>query len=239
MTGSAWLNTDHQLVPGTEIFRAGRCFQLWWHTASHSQTLLRSPKGEDQQGRTYETRIDVLFKPITVMKIRQYYDDLLIRCATQDEADRIRSGSPSARYNRDDRFLILESGGEQDYVVAAAVGWHEDTLGFEEPSAFSNHDPGTPPWARTPLFGVDAGLGGNVATAQELIEALASDPIVTIDRARYRYVYALLMRLDTGAGEPSFGCAGVFLTKSEADKAQEQRANKSTACWVEAVPIGV
>jgi hypothetical protein len=48
MTASTWLNTDHQLAPGTEIFRADRCFELWQYTASHSQTLLRSPKGTDR-----------------------------------------------------------------------------------------------------------------------------------------------------------------------------------------------
>jgi hypothetical protein len=181
MTERAWLTTDHPLVPGTEIFRADRCFQLWQHTASHSQTLLRSPRGTDLLGRTYDTRIDVLFKPITVMKIRQDYDDLVIRVATQDEAAAIRSDSPSARYYSESRVFILESAGETDYVVAAAVCWHEDRLGFEAPSSFAGYDSDTPNWERNPLFRVDGGLGGKVASAH-----LRGDPCRTTLRPAAR-----------------------------------------------------
>ncbi len=57
------LDLDDQLQTGTEIFRAERPFQLWAHTISHMQTLLRSTKGG-----TFGTRVDVLFEGVTAMK---------------------------------------------------------------------------------------------------------------------------------------------------------------------------
>ncbi len=135
------------------------------HTVSHSQTLLRSPKDQpDDRGRTFGTRVDVLFEAVTAMKIRAAYADLVILVAAPAGAAAIRANMPGAYLHSSSGVLLLDSGGETDYVIASIVGWHEDTLGWEGPSFLSDHDPDTPQWARTPLFGVDGGLSGNVAT---------------------------------------------------------------------------
>jgi hypothetical protein len=236
---SDWLNTGSRLVPGTEIFRAERTFQLWAHTVSHSQTLLRSTLGRDRRGRDYGTRLDVLFKPVEAMKIRNAYDDLVIRVATTDETSDIRSQAPGVTFHRDTRVFLLESAGEADYVIASAVGWHEDTLDFGEPSHFTVHDPDTPAWARTPLGCIDGGLGGNVATAGQLINALLEAGPEPVNRELYRYIYVLMVRLDTGISDPRIFPGGAFLSKAEAEDAQGRLTPKADQCWIESVPIGI
>jgi hypothetical protein len=238
---SGWASSE--LQPGLEIFRAERGFQLWAHTVSHSQTLLRSPKGiPDGRGRTFDTRVDVLFEAVTAMKIRAGYDGLVIRVATPAEAIAIRAGWPGA-YVADRGVFLLDSGGETDYVIAAIVSWHEDTLGLEEPSFFALDDPDGPPRARTPLFGLDGGLGGNVATAQQLIQALLDEPPVP-DRDRYRYVYLVMVRSGTYADDTA--PAGAFVTKDEAEEALGRARDRVVAAgwrsdrvWIKAVPIAV
>lgn len=181
----------------------------------------------------------MLFKPTTVMKIRAVYDDLVICVATQQEASAILANSPSADFYRDSRVLLLESVGETDYLSAGAVGWYEDRLDFTAPSGFAGHDPDTPAWGLNPLFGVDAGLAGNVATAKQLINALTSDATAPADRDRYRYVFVVQTSLEAGGGSPVVGCAGVFLTLPEAETARDRLAVKADKCWIDEVPIGI
>lgn len=233
MTKNAYLWGDPDLEPGTEIFRAGRHFRLSAYTPSHHQTLLRGPKGE-----AFDTRVDVLFAYVKAMKIRTSYGGLVIRVATPAETTAIRAGLPGVDFASNSRVLLLESGGETDYVIASIVGWHEDTLGWEEPSFFAGHAPDTPQWARTPLFGVDGGLGGNVATPQQLIQALL-DETPAPDRDRYRSVYVVMKQAPPVGDGPRIRPAGVFLTKDEAEKAATRLTTKVRSCWIQAVPIAV
>lgn len=92
MTDMAWLNNDRQLPPGTEIFRSDRRFHIEAYTASHGQLLFRSNPNPD--GGDPETTIDLLFKPIEAVKIRDGYRGLAIRCATVSEAEQIRASLP-------------------------------------------------------------------------------------------------------------------------------------------------
>lgn len=231
-----YLRGDRDLQPGTEIFRVGRDFLLEAYSAGHCQLLLRSHKGPDGRGGTFDTRVDVLFEAVTAMKIRGDYDGLAIRVATSAETTAIRADSPSARFRSSSRVFLLESGGETDYVIGSMVGWHEDTL--DGPSFFAGHDPDTPQWARTPLFGSDGGLGGNIATPEQLIRALLDETPVP-DRDRYRPVYIVMRRIDLGTGSPKIFPAGVFLTEDEAEKAATRLTTELTSCWIQAVPIAV
>lgn len=152
----------------------------------------------------------------------------------------IRAGSPSADAFGDSRVLLLESAGEIDYIDVGAVGWCEDRLDVTAPSGFAGHDPDTPVWSLNPLFGVHAGLGGNVASAQQLIDALTADTTEPTGRTQYRYVFVVQTSLEPGTGGwPLVGCAGVFLTRSEAETARDRLATRVDRCWIEGVPIGI
>jgi hypothetical protein len=114
-----WLNTDEAFRSESELFRSDRIFSLWAHTVSHRQLLLRTAKGRDQRGRDQATRLDVLFKPVTAVKIRSLLDGLTIHRATPEEEARIRHDSGSIDFSPDERFLVLESGTGRDYVVCS------------------------------------------------------------------------------------------------------------------------
>ena len=240
MKTEAWLNTDHQLVPGTELFRSDRCFVPWAYTASHGQLLLRSTSGEDWLRRRHETTVDVLFKPVTAMKLRSQYTGLTLGSATAEEGDHIRSSNPGVRFRDDDRFFVLrDNEGCGDHVVCLGVGWKEGVLDGQ-PSFFAGQDePALPRWSRRPLFGVDAGLSGNVATEREFVEALMADDTTTVDREKYRIVYVLMIRLDLGIGEPRVAAVGVFLTREEAEHERVRLEPKVDGSWIDEVPIGI
>ncbi|MEU8773398.1 hypothetical protein [Streptomyces sp. NPDC048606] len=140
MTDSTWLNLDHQLVPGKELFRSERAFHLWSYTASHGQLLMRSGGDPEEPGEP-DTTIDLLFKPAAVVKIRSCYRGLVIRCATETESERVEADHPSVHFGRDEHVFVLESQGESDFVVAMAVGWREGVLGRTQMSFFHDFPP--------------------------------------------------------------------------------------------------
>ena len=116
MAYDKWYNEDTMPPIGTELFRSTRRFQLWEQTVSHGQLLFRATrKGPDP-------RIDLLFKPVRVMRLHTAYDGLVVRLAEQ-------SGSTY-------RFE-LESGDIRDFVVTYAFGWHEDNGAYGDPSEFA------------------------------------------------------------------------------------------------------
>jgi hypothetical protein len=137
MQAEAWLNQDHQFPPGQRLFRSDRGFTAWAYTVSHSQLLLRTRTAD---GRS---RIDVLFKPVEAMKVRTDYDGLTIRCATAIEHDQILTAAGQS--GRACRVLILETAGEQDYIVTGAVGWKEDHGQDHDPSPLAFFAPGADP----------------------------------------------------------------------------------------------
>ncbi|MFE2165637.1 hypothetical protein ACFXB3_11280 [Streptomyces sp. NPDC059447] len=236
MTDSTWLNRDHQLVPGKELFRSERGFHLLAYTASHGQLLMRSIGQPDEPGEP-ETTIDLLFKPAAVVKIRDYYRGLAIRCATEAESEQVKADHASVSFGRDDRVFVLESQGESDYVVAMAVGWTEGVLGRTQHSFFNNFHPARPIiWPSRPLAGVDAGL--DIASAQELIDALLADENAAVRRERHRHVCVVMTRVVRPDG-PEVTGAGVFLTRADAEEAQAVIAAKSIDCWIEELPIAI
>lgn len=247
MVIDVWLNRSEQLLAGAELYRSDRNFTWWDYTPSHGQLLLRS---EAHDG---ETRIDVLFKAVAVMKVRSHYNGLRIRCATPTEQDRIRSETPEITYydptinkfDQGSRYFVLDSDGGVDYVVAQAVGWHEDhDLG--EPSYFADPSRRTAPWshtlqprwAQTALDGMTGGLGTPMATIDELVDAIATAGNTPVeDRTRYRYIYVVIGQKIA----PDPQVFGAFLTRSEAEQQRQRLADRfpDGTFTVDTAPIGM
>ncbi|MFJ7206052.1 hypothetical protein ACIQWR_21250 [Streptomyces sp. NPDC098789] len=245
MTDSTWLNRDHQFAPGKELFRSERSFHLLAFTASHGQLLMRSvgqPNGADEPGEPGEpgepeTTIDLLFKPVYVLKISTDYRGLAIRCATGTETEQVKAEHADTSFGREDRVFVLESRGESGYVVAMAVGWTEGVLRRTQQSFFNPFHPARPlAWPSRPLSGIDAGL--DIASAQELVEALSAEENATIRRERHRHISVLMTRVMRPEG-PEVTAAGAFLTRADAEEARAVITAKSVDCWIEDVPIAV
>jgi hypothetical protein len=132
-----WLKHEHEFVPGAELYRSERHFSVWAYGITHRQLLLRSRR------RHGPTRIDVLFKPVTRLSIREGYAGLAIRCATEDESAVILADAGEG--SRESRVLMLESGFIRDFVVAGAFGWREDDGDETGPSDLAFFPPGTDP----------------------------------------------------------------------------------------------
>lgn len=248
VTAHAWLNNSDQLTPGKELYRSDRTFKWWDYTPSHGQLLLRSEGGTDR------TRVDVLFKPVDVIKVRSHYQGLRIRCATPAEQTQIQAETPEVSYQdpadnkfgEGHRYFVLQpAGGGVDYIVARAVGWHEDRdLGepsyFADPSGGSApwSSPAKPRWAQTALNGVTGGLGSPMATIDELVEAIrTTGDLPTEDRSRYRYIYVLTM----GTQDGDTHAIGAFLTHDEAERRRQQMDGRYPhfTCAIDAIPIGI
>ncbi len=240
MTSEAWFNRDHQLTPGRELFRSDRQFQIWAYTATHRQLLLRAnPRGTEWAAdgsaspAERETTIDVLFKPIEALKLKDSFAGLVIRCATVEEAEQITGSLPDL--DREDVYVfVLESQGRADYVVSSAVGWQEGILPRMQQSFYSNDLVPGDRWPTTELFGVGAGF--EVASAKDLAEALAQDNYPPQRRERCRHVYVLMVKPEA---DRAYYAAGVFLTEEDALEAQLLFAPKAHKCWVDWVPVAI
>lgn len=235
MTTEAWLDPSATAAKSGEvIFRSERDFLLWAYAVGHSQLLLRSTSRDLE----YETTIDLLFKPISAIKIRDVYKGLVIRCAPAEQIERIKGAFPSIEFLDDDRFFLLETEGETDYVVSLSVGWREGVLGPTGQSFFAWIDPDRPQWPKTPFGpGYDSGL--NIATVEELVRALANaDDSEQIRCERYRNVYVVMTRIDNPDGRDISG-AGVFLTEADAEDARATIAPSVADSWIEEIPIAI
>ncbi|GAA0602368.1 hypothetical protein [Actinomadura livida] len=234
MTDGMWLYQEHQMTPGTEIFRSDRRFFLEAYSASHSQLLLRSHWGDDELGQSHETTIDILFKPVDALKIETGLDGLVIRRANATEEAQIKTSLAKDRRSLDVRVFLLESRSTTGYIVSMAVGWREGILGPTRRSFFNNAGPWAPRWPTQSLGGVNPGF--NEATTEDLINAIASP--TTARRDRFRQVHVLMTRTDMPEGPEIFG-AGVFLTSQDAEDARMQLAPSFTDCWIETLPVAL
>ncbi|MEJ3742614.1 hypothetical protein WEI85_04870 [Actinomycetes bacterium KLBMP 9797] len=232
MVSDRWLTQDHELKPGAVIFRSDRRFSMEAYSASHGQLLLRSNPADDE----YDTTIDLLFKPVEAVKIRDGYAGIAVRCATTLEANAIIESTPGVRADRGDRVFMLESHGRSDYVISMAFGWHEGILSRVQGSFFNTADAYLPQWPTGALYGLNPGF--NVASVQDLLHALDSDHDQPTRRDRYRYVFVLMV--DVGDdGRPHASGSGVFLTQQDAEAAQAILAPKVRSCWIEMLPVVV
>jgi hypothetical protein len=111
------------------LFESERHFRLWWARVGHGLLLLRSTKSDERS-----TRIDVLFKPVSVVKLRTSLDGLLVWRASAEEVTEIeREVGPTDP--RETTFLV-KAGEFRGYVVAASCAWHEDDGEHDDPSYF-------------------------------------------------------------------------------------------------------
>ena len=237
MASQAWFYRDHEFPPGKELFRSDRRFHLLAYSASHSQLLLRSnpPYGDDDRTDP-ETTIDVLFKPIEAVELRQSWTGLVIRCADADEAKQVRASLPDIKWEELHVFMLQSPDQRQSgYVVSMAVGWHEGVLPRMQPSFYSSMVPGDR-WNARPLHGVDAGL--NMASAQDFLDGLAADDYPPSRRERSRIVYVLMARFSDWGGEKVSG-VGVFLTEADAEEARALFTPKVDDCWIETLPVAM
>ncbi|HEX6685288.1 MAG TPA: hypothetical protein VF062_21030 [Candidatus Limnocylindrales bacterium] len=131
------------------------------------------------------------------------------------------------------RVFILESEGQANYVVSMAVGWQEGILPRMQHSFFTEIIPGDP-WPTRALFG--AGAGFEVASVQDLVDAL-TDPSYPM-RRRDRYLSLHVLMVKPEPGQSSYA-AGIFLTDEDAQEAKVLFAPKVHACWVDWVPMAL
>lgn len=223
MTANAWLDTEHQLAPGTEVFRSERGFALWAY--SSGRLLLRSAPDDG-----HATTIDLLFTEVTAVRLRDHHDGLAVRTATAEEAE--RAGEPYGS-----RVFLLESRNGTGHVAGRAIGWEEGVLDRTRPSFFSSADPYEPQWPTRPLNGADRS-GFTVASAADLIEALGAGDDVRPHRERYRMVYVLMTGRRPRGDDDPIG-TGVFLSRADAEEACAAIAPQVADCWVETLPIAI
>jgi hypothetical protein len=106
-----------------------RPFQVWAYSVSHSQLLLRSPSDKE-----HRTRVDLLFKNVTAMLLRETYARLHVRAAHAGEetlAIRTLCGIDRGEHRT---YYVIE-GEPLSFVVAASVGSVEDEGSYSDPSS--------------------------------------------------------------------------------------------------------
>jgi hypothetical protein len=113
------------------IIGTNRDFQVWKYTVGHNQLLLRSTKSPE-----FPTRIDVFFKGVVEFHLPTHFRSLFITEAAYDEIQELRTlRKPS--FNKDVKVFTVKGMDFTGYVVALAVGTHEDSGEYNEPSCFS------------------------------------------------------------------------------------------------------
>ncbi|WP_328414580.1 hypothetical protein OG470_20565 [Micromonospora sp. NBC_00389] len=229
-----WLNTADRFAPGRELFRSHRRFRLWAQTVSHGQLLLRSPRSSD-----HPTRIDVLFKPVSAQKVRWIYDGLVIRCPSGVEQERIQQQMPGGLRGMDDRVFALETADSLDWVVAMAVGWHEDDDAGDI-SRFVWLDQGRKPVVQRSLDGADGGLSHGLASSlEEVVAAVRAGHRPTdVADPQYAYLHVVMVRTSWPGQSGTVAPVGAFLTRQAADDYLTSRHPVEGAeFYVEAVPL--
>jgi hypothetical protein len=108
-----------------EIGSWNRKFQVWQYSVSHSFLLLRS-----YHAQKYDTRIDMLFSLVSLMKLRPSYEPFAIQEASEEEAIRFLAEQRPSHGS-----LYLINGGE-GYICATKCVWHEDEGNHRTPSHF-------------------------------------------------------------------------------------------------------
>jgi hypothetical protein len=234
VTSTVWLTKDEHFRPGAELFRSERQFALWSYSATHGQLLLRADAMPDA-GHRLATTTEVLFNPVDAVQIQAAYRGLVIRCATEDEAARIRNGIPDNDYRSENaRVLLLESEGVTGYVVTVNAGWCEGELSHMQPSFFNTFSPYDPIWPSKPLYGVGGEF--DIASPQEVAEALLTGLPGGERRERYRHVH-LLTAVTERDGRRRRDNLGVFLTEADAEEAKRLVEPHVETCWVEPLPV--
>ncbi|MEU4336071.1 hypothetical protein AB0F59_15840 [Micromonospora lupini] len=232
MSSRVWLHRDDDFRPGAELFRSDRLFALWSYSATHGQLLLRADRLPGVAHRL-STTTEVLFSPVVAVRAQGGYRGLVIRCATDEETERVERGI--SNYSPGDaRVLILESEGVTGHVVTLGVGWSEGILSHLEPSFFNTFNQYDPTWPTKPLPGVGGEL--DIASPQEVADAFLTRSPHGVREQRTHGVHVLTAIIERD-GHRSRHNVGVFLTEADAEEARRLVAPHTATCWIEPLPI--
>ena len=110
------------------LFKSPRSFKMWRYNVSHRQLLLRSTKENDTP-----TRVDILFKDVTAIKLHTELLGLTILKISPAEVDSIPEELKGLISDRKTLFSI-ESARCAGYVLAGLMEQAEDTGEYDEPS---------------------------------------------------------------------------------------------------------
>ncbi|MFI1094885.1 hypothetical protein [Streptomyces sp. NPDC020917] len=101
-----------------------RPLRLFAYIIGHSQVLFR---GEQDLDAGLPTTIEILFKDVGTLSVRDHYRGLTIRLAFRTEEEQLRAVDP--RPWHDWRAFILETeSGSKGHVVAGAMYWAESSV---------------------------------------------------------------------------------------------------------------
>ncbi|MBO4209577.1 hypothetical protein [Micromonospora echinofusca] len=211
------------------------------------------PEGTDADGapatdKWPRTRIDLLFKPVDAMYLRQLsYPTLRVQVATERVAEEIldRMHRPHGGWQV---LELVGPDGVGDHVVCLAAGYCEDDGECWEPSPYAADlsDGRTPLWRRRVLGGgPDGELTARYASAQEVVTATVTDLPIRRAGDRGRWLYIVMARFQHSSdGEYRPGAVAAFLTRHEAEqRVQEFHESRSGSrdvsvkYWIDAVPI--
>ncbi|MCL7379850.1 hypothetical protein [Streptomyces sp. 35G-GA-8] len=101
-----------------------RPLRLFAYIIGHSQVLFR---GEQDLDAGLPTTVELLFKDVGALSVRDHYRRLTIRLASQTEEEQLRVADP--RRWHDWRAFVLETeSGSNGHVVAGAMYWAESPV---------------------------------------------------------------------------------------------------------------
>ena len=126
------------------ILSYSRRFQLWSHTVSHGQLLLRSTNGSEHG--THTTQVDVLFKNVGMISIPTLFDGLTVISVSLDEL--VADGpAVTARSSQGRKCFRLEGDDCRGSIIASVVAWsEEDAEYYDESKLLSGTWAGTTRW---------------------------------------------------------------------------------------------
>jgi hypothetical protein len=110
-----------------ELARWARTFQVWQYSVSHSNLLLRSYEPD-----VYDTRVDVFFGGVELVRLKPNYDELRIFEGGADDRSSLLAGVPELL--NVGRLYVLND--PTFYVIARRCAWHEDRGNHHAPSKF-------------------------------------------------------------------------------------------------------
>ncbi|MFF2524083.1 hypothetical protein [Streptomyces liangshanensis] len=99
-----------------------RPLRLFAYIVGHSQLLLR---GQQDSEQGHSTTLEVLFKDVVALSVRERYPSLIIRAASPQEEEELREAVPGPWY--DARAFVLGERLLGGFVVAGAVFWGESS----------------------------------------------------------------------------------------------------------------
>src|SRR5579863_6293854 len=103
-----------------------RHFQLWLYTASLGRVVLRSFRRDEGPA----TSIEVMFQDVKAMQLRQGWEKLTLRTATDEEAGVILGSTSGPWAAWQPQFIVLGEGLQQGWVVCGAFGTAENDLDY-------------------------------------------------------------------------------------------------------------